>query len=91
MLSNQLTARILIPRPSVHLLCRGAFFRENIQLKTGEFLLSLPPLGNADPSRMLAEYAWNVGAVVDRETLDTLIQNGKNQNPSVAIVIPVEG
>ena len=40
---------------------------------------------------MLAEYAQNVGAMVDREALDTLIQNGKNQNPSVAIVIPVEG
>ena len=73
-------------RPAVHQICAGAFVQERLNLGAAIWAIPLRPLGFMSEAAVTAQYAREIGAVVDQGALDNLISQGANSRPLVALV-----
>jgi len=79
---------ILQQKPSVHKLYYGGYIQETLKLKEHIYAVPLKALGFNDESNYTARYVTEIcGGVVDGKQLDSLIQQGKNALPVIAIVV----
>ncbi len=76
-------------RPSVHLLCTGAFLQAPVTFEDGAQFVPLKPLGFKTAATWLASYAQECGASVDQQSFDKLVEGGSDFTHCVAIVCPV--
>lgn len=82
---------ILKQRPSVHKLCYGAFIQEYLKLKENVYAVPLKELGFATESKYTAQYVIDVcGGDVEEKQLDTLIKQGEQALPVIALVVLLE-
>lgn len=77
----------LAARPSVHLLCKGAFLQEPIAIGSRAVLVPLKPLGYLAQADYVGRYVHELtDALVDADAVNSLAQQGANAWPVVAIV-----
>lgn len=88
-MSEEAMLDVLQARPSVHLLCSGAFLQAPVQLSSGESYVPLKPLGFETSARWLAAYAHHCGAKVDHGAIAALIQQGVAALPCISIIHPI--
>ena len=76
--------------PSVHLLCYGCYLQAPLKISDSELFVSLQSLGSETTAKWLAIYAKECGAGVDAEGVQQLIEQGKDANSCIAIVIALD-
>lgn len=82
---------VLRQRPSVHKLCYGAFIQETLKLKENVYAVPLKAIGFAKESEYTAQYVIDVcGGSVEQKQIDSLIQQGKQSLPVIALVVVLD-
>jgi hypothetical protein len=83
----EILEEILKRRPAVHQLCSGSFLQEHLHLSNSTWAIPLQPLGMNSESSLTAQYVTELlGASVDKNGIQALINQGKKARPLVTLV-----